>query len=135
MSRDDLGFKVGDDVLVVKQGITMNNHRISLKKVTVRAIWKNGTVVVDGHQRKFRADGSEIGGDVYHSRRLEPFTQERLDEYGKQVEVIRISGVLHRAAEHISQVARRDARVETFWESLTAEQKEMLERLGQEKDS
>lgn len=116
-------LKPGDKALLIYRGGWMRRERV--QETTVRKVYKNGLIVVDDADCKFRPTGSparKYDGFQGAGYCLEPFSAERLEAYEAQWKKEEKAERLHSFAKGLERISTRDTdAAATLWDALPAE--------------
>lgn len=121
-----LNLKPGDRAMLKgTQGI---QRHLSVKKVRVSKIYKNGLILIDGSDQKYRSDGSPVGRHGYNSPPWLIEWDDNLFQKAAMVDAqIAASRALYALGESFMKASRDIEAASEIWESLPYSVRKLVE--------
>ena len=120
-------MKVGDRVMLVGGGY--GYHRLHITEDKIKAIHKNGLIVLEGTDQKYRQSGSPTGKHGYNvPPRLQAWDDAIWQEYQRQKSNAAMAIKLHRLTELIQRM-HDDEKEADIWQALPYEVRKLVEDL------
>ena len=118
-------MKVGDRVMLVGGGY--GYHRLHITEDKIKAIHKNGLIVLNGTDQKYRATGTPTGKHGFSSPpRLQAWDDNLWHEYQRQKAKTAMAAKLYRLVE-IIQKMHDDEKMAEIWQALPYEIRKLEE--------
>ena len=118
-------MKVGDRVMLVSYGYPRRRLRVS--EDNVKAVHKNGLIILEGRTQKYRENGSPTGSHGYHPPpHLQPWDDALWQEYQRQQANAVMASKLHRFIEIIRGM-HDDEKEAEIWQALPYEIRKLVE--------
>lgn len=121
-------MKAGDEVMLVSN-YGMGRKLLNLRREKVKAVHKNGLILIEGTDAKFRQDGHQAGkGNYYNAWRLQVWDDALWQKFQIEQSQIKIANRLYELSEKFSIIARDHEKAAEIWENLPYSVRSLVER-------